>query len=384
MDSLENSDLFVTCSSTLEPLLAQELLEMGFEGVTLGYRGVYVKDSSLDAIYRINYCSRIASRVLLPLCRFRCRNRNDLYEGADSIDWLKYIPKDKTFAIDANVSHPELRNSLFAAQIVKDAVCDQFRAKTGDRPIVNPGSPDVQLNLFIHHGFAIISLDTSGEPLHKRGYRQETVEAPVRESLAAAILRLAQYQGTEVVYDPCCGSGTLLIEAAFIATRTPAGFLRKHWGFMLMPEFSHSAWLKIKLDADAKRIPIQKDRFFGSDNNKNAVHTSKINLRAAGFHQFVEIVHRDFREYEPRISPTFLVSNPPHGRRLDDTEFLKPVYRALGDFMKRNMAKPSKGFIFTGNLDLAKEVGLAPLQRHVLSNSGIESRLLEYEIYVGG
>ncbi len=381
MNNSEKSDLFVTCASGLEPLLAQELIEMGFDAITPKYRGVYVADSSIEAIYRINYCSRIASRVLLPLSRFRCRDKRALYEGANAVDWLKYIPEDKTFAVDANVTHPGIRNSLFAAQVVKDAVCDQFRAKTGDRPIVNPRSPDVQLNLFIYEDFGIISIDTSGEPLHKRGYRQENVEAPIRESLAAAILRLAQYRGDEILYDPCCGSGTFLIEAAMLSAYTPAGFFRTRWGFMLMPEFSHPAWLKIKLEADAKRIPIVKDRFFGSDIGKNAVHASKVNLRSAGFHQAVEIIQCDFREYTPRIPPTFLIANPPHGRRLDDVEFLRPLYRALGDFMKRQMPKSSRGFVFTGNLELAKEVGLAPTQRHVLDNSGIDSRLLEYQIY---
>lgn len=377
----DKNDLFVSCSQGLEPLLAEEMSELGFAQVTPGYRGVYVGDYSMEAIYRINYCSRLASRVLLPISRFRCRDKHSLYKGIAGIDWLRYIPKGKTFAIDANVDHRELRNSLFAAQVAKDAICDQFREKTGDRPVVDVQDPDIQLNLFIYRDLAVINIDTSGIPLHKRGYRQETVEAPIRESLAAAMLRLARYKGDEVLYDPCCGSGTFLIEAALIASQTRPGFLRTHWGFMFHPEFSNEAWLKVKVAEDLKRIPLEKDRFFGSDINKNAVHVCKVNLRAVGFHKEIDVVHRDFRECIPPVLPNFLISNPPHGRRLDDVELLRPLYRALGDFMKRNMAKPSRGFIFTGDLELAKEVGLAPKQRHVIDNSGVDSRLLEFDLY---
>ncbi len=381
MEIQNKNDLFVTCSQGLEPLLVQELNELGFNNVTPSYRGVYVSDSSMQAIYRINYCSRIATRVLLPLYRFRCRDKHALYKGISDVDWLRYIPKNKTFAIDANVDHRELRNSLFAAQVAKDAICDQFRDKTDSRPVVNVQEPDVQLNLFVHKDLAIINVDTSGTPLFKRGYRQESVDAPMRESLAAALLRLAKYNSEDIFYDPCCGSGTLLIEAALIATNTQPGFLRHSWGFMNHPEFTQEGWLKVKTDADQKRIPLQKGRLFGTDINKNAVHVSKVNLRAVGFHNEISIEQRDFRDYIPPITPNFLMANPPHGRRLEEVEQLRPLYRALGDFMKRNMSKPARGFVFTGDLELAKEVGLAPKQRHVVDNSGIDSRLLEFDIY---
>lgn len=375
------ADLFVSCAQDLESLLEQELREMGFDQTTCGYRGVYVNTTSLEHVYRINYCSRLAGRVMLPLARFRCRDRKALTQGLATIDWLRYIPRNKTFAIDANVSHRELRNSLFAAQLMKDAICDQFREKTGDRPNVDVKDPDVQLNLFIHNELAVVSFDTSRTPLYKRGYRIESVEAPMQESLAAALLRLGKYQGSEILCDPFCGSGTLLIEAALIATRTAPGYLRQQWGFMLLPDFSQEAWLKVKNEADAQRIPLPKNLLFGSDINKNAVRICKANIRAAGFHQSIEVIQSDFRDYEPSIPPTFLISNPPYGQRLDDVEELKSLYRSLGDFMKRKMAKPSRGFIFTGNLDLAKEIGLAAKKRHVLNNSGIDSRLLEYDLY---
>lgn len=374
-------EIFVTCSQELEPLLLEELAGLGFEKLRKGFRGVYMEEATLADIYRINYCSRLASRVLLPLKRFRCYNAKSLYKDIYSIDWGPYIPEGKTFAIDANVTHNQLRNSLFASQVVKDAICDQFREKTGKRPNVNPANPDIQLNLFIREPLATISFDTSGTPLHKRGYRMDAVEAPMQETLAAALLTIAKYQETEILCDPCCGSGTLLIEAALMASHTPPGYLRQTWGFMRLPEFSQKEWLKVRMEADKNRKALPPGHLFGCDVNKNAVRISKTNLRAAGFHQTVEIVQSDFREYEPPVQPTLVCTNPPHGKRLDEAENLKPLYRALGDFLKRKTAKPSRGFIFTGNLDLAKEVGLSPKRRYVIYNSGIESRLLEFDLY---
>lgn len=374
-------ELFVTCAEGLEPLLIEELAGLGFSQTNAGFRGVYVDDVAEEAIYRINYCSRLATRVLLPLSRFRCFDARSLYKSMLTIDWSKYIPNGKSFAIDANVTHKNLRNSLFAAQVVKDAICDQFREKTGGRPNVSPKNPDVQLNLFIRNESGIMSFDTSGAPLHKRGYRQESGEAPIMESLAAALLIFGQYQGTEIVCDPCCGSGTLLIEAALIATKTPPGYLRPHWGFMYLPSFDQITWLKVKNEADKDRKTLPSNMFFGCDINKDAVRICKINLRAAGFLQQVQIQQNDFREYTPPIPPNFIISNPPHGLRLDNPEHLIPVYRALGDFFKRKSAKPGKGFIFTGNLELAKEIGLSAKRRYVINNSGVESRLLEFDLY---
>lgn len=374
--------IFVSCSQGLEPILVQEMQKMGFENVLEGFRGVHVEVREIADIYRINYCSRIGGRVMLPLTDFVCYDQKALYKGASKIDWASYIAPGKTIAIDSNVNHKHLRNSLFAAQVVKDAICDQIREKRGTRPNVDVKNPDVQLNLFIHQDRAIISLDTSGTPLHKRGYRQETVEAPIQETLAAAILMLADYKGDEILYDPCCGSGTFLIEAALMASRTAPGYLRKYWGFMNLPDFSQEEWLKVKNEEDAKRIPLPHGKIYGSDMGRNVVRIAKVNLRASGFLPVIEVKQGDFRDIEPAPPPTLIVANPPYGKRLaDEEEYLVSLYRALGDFMKRKSAKPAKGFIFTGNLELSKEIGLAPKRRYVMSNSGIESRLLAFDLY---
>ncbi len=379
--SSEKFHLFVTCAQELEPLLLEELKDLGCTSMHLGYRGVFVEDWDWSTIYRINYGSRLASRVLLPLSRFRCYDKNSLYKNASEIDWTKYLKGNATFAIDANVHHRELRNSLFAAQVLKDAICDQLRQRTGRRPNVDVQNPDVQLNLFIQQQTAVISFDTSGEPLHKRGYRQETIEAPVKETLAAALLKLAHYTPDKILLDPCCGSGTILIEAALIATNTPPGFLKKQWGFMRHPEFDNMEWLKVRNKMDEKRIPLLPNHISGIDISKNAVRATKINLKAAGFSQGIEVLQADFREYTPPIPPNFVITNPPHGKRLEEEEQLRPLYRAIGEFLKLRCTRPAEGFVFTSNLELAKEVGLAAKRRHVLNNGGIESRLLEFDIY---
>lgn len=379
--SADKLSLFVTCAAEVEALLVEELAELGIHSTQIGYRGVYVDHWDWPTIYKINYASRLASRVLLPLTQFKCFDRKSLYRGASEINWPSFIRRGQTFAIDANVHHRELRNSLFAAQVVKDVICDQMREKTGDRPSVNVQDPDVQINLFIHTNRATISFDTSGMPLHKRGYRQETVEAPMQENLAAAILRLAKYKADVVALDPCCGSGTLLIEAALIATKTPPGYLRKIWGFMSHPAHNQLEWLKVRNELDQHRQPLAPGHLFGLDVSQKAVRATKVNLRAAGFHKVVEVLEGDFRDFTPSVTPDFMITNPPHGKRLDEVDPLRPLYRSLGDFMKQKMTKPAKGYVFTGNLDLAKEVGLSPKRRYVLSSGGVDSRLLEFEIY---
>lgn len=371
----------MSCASEIEPLLIKELEELGFSSLITGYRGVYIAEWDWKTIYRVNYASRLASRVLLPLSRFKCFDRHSLYRHASEIDWPNYLRQGWTFAIDANVNHKALRNSLFAAQVVKDAICDQMRQRTGKRPSVDVQNPDVQINLFVQQQNGVISFDTSGAPLHKRGYRQESVEAPIQESLAAAILRLAHYNKDLIFLDPCCGSGTFLIEAALMATNTPPGYLRKQWGFMRHPHFDSAEWLKVRNQVDEQRTSLAPGHIFGIDRSQQAIRACKINLKAAGFSQQVEVQQADFREYTPTMSPTLILSNPPHGRRLEEEDLLKPLYRSLGDFLKKNTAKPGKGFVFTSSLELAKEVGLAAAKRHVLNNGGLDARLLEYDIF---
>lgn len=374
-------ELFVSCGSGLEFLLEQELRELGFDRVRGGFRGVYIEEASPEAVYVCNYTSRLATRVLRPLLNFKCRHKEDLYQAVKNIDWLPYFKNGETLAVDTAGEHPLLTHTLFASQVVKDAICDALVEKTGERPSVNLKAPDIRLHLYLRHSTGVLSLDTSGEPLHKRGYREEAGEAPLRETLAAALLRLANYNPSEILIDPCVGSGTFLIEAAMAASKTPPGFFRKRWGFLNDPKFSQSLWEKVKNEADSRRIPLAPNMFWGIEINKFLYQSLLGLIKKLGWSHAIKLINHDFRDAEFSVRPTFLITNPPYGRRLSEESALVPVYRALGEFMKRKMAEKSKGFILTGNLPLSKEVGLAAKKRTVIDNGGIEARFLEFDIW---
>lgn len=371
--------LFVTCGQGLEALLAEELSELGFK-IEPGYCGVSVNDSSLKSVYTINYRSRLAGRVLLPLLEFHCANKKALYEKSLAFDWSTFFTKNQSFAIDAHVRHYAFNNSLFAAQLLKDAICDQLREARGIRPSIDIKNPDIQLNLYIDEEKAIISFDTSNQPLYKRNYRAYTGSAPLQETLAAALLKIAGYGG-EPLIDPCCGSGTLLIEAACMLTNTPPGFWREMWGFYEHPDFDEAEWMSVKNAADSLRKPLQPGLLCGLEREPEIAQFCRMNLQKAGFQNGVEIICTNFVNHTPNIPYSFLITNPPHGKRLGFEEGLVTMYRALGDFMKQKMAKPGKGFIFTSSKALSKEVGLSAKRRHVISSAGLEARLLEFDLY---
>lgn len=354
--------MFVVCGTGLELVLAQELEELGIPS-RKGFRGVYVAQT-IENVYKINYLSRIAIRVLWPLADFTCRDRNDLYNQAKKIDWSLFLNVNKTFAIDANVTHPNLRNSLFASFVVKDAICDHFRAKVGSRPSINVAQPDVQLNLFIHDSRATLSIDTSGIPLYKRGYRQESVPAPIQESIAAAILKMSGYTPNDVLIDPFCGSGTFLIEAAMISTKTPAGYFRNSWGFTHLPEFSHTEWQKFKNDADKTIQPLSPGKIFGSDIDSKAVGISRAHLKTTGY--AIHVVKQEVKHAAPAIAPTLVVANPPYGKRLVASE---QPYRDLGAFLKTTKARAA---ILSPDPSLIRLTDRSTVSKTALSNGGLD------------
>lgn len=373
--------LFVTCSPGLEAMLADELNNLGFSDIKNGYCGLYVNPSSMNSIYHINYCSRIAARVLMPLLSFKCFNKDDLYKHIKNFNWQNFFNNQQTLAIDANVNHHSLKNSLFAAQIVKDAICDNLKINLGFRPFVDLKNPDIQLNLFIHENQATISFDTSGAPLYKRGYKTYTGSAPLQESLAAALLKIANYQGNEVLIDPCCGSGTIIIEAAMMASNTPAGYFRKNWGFFNHPDFNEDDWLAVKNKADNNKKILPNGLLWGIEREPEIAEFCRINISNAGFSDVINISNENFITHKPNALYNFLITNPPHGKRLADEASLIPIYRSLGDFMKQKMALTAKGFVFTTNKVLAKEIGLSAKRRHIIKNANLEARLLEFDIY---
>lgn len=371
--------LFISCGSGLEPLLKEELSEIGFEAVEEGFRGLYVPYASMSDVFKVNYLSRIASRVLLPLGEWRIEGAESLYEQAREFEWESILKLSDTFAIDFSVESREFNNSLFAAQKLKDAICDRMRDKFKKRPDVDVKNPSVQLHLLIRGSKMVVSLDTSLTPLHKRGYRQEGGDAPLHENLAAALLRIAKYSKEETLLDLCAGSGTFLIEAALIASNTPPGYLRQRWGFESLPDFRLNEWTLFKDKIRQKIVPLEPNRIHGIDINRVRVMEAKGNIRMAGFAKSIQMDAHDLKTYKPSVKPSMIIANPPYGKRLEDEKTLIPLYRSIGDFFKSQA--PAKGFVLTGSMPLSKEVGLKADKRNVITHGGLDARFLEFDIY---
>lgn len=300
--------LFLPCLRGLEPLLLQEITALGISAKQ-SYCGVYVEQMDLKTILTLNYCCRFASRVLLPLGRFKVYDQDSLHKRTKALLWENYFKREQmTLAVDANVQHPKFRNSLFAAQVVKDAVCDRLRDLHGWRPSVDTKEPDIQLNLFIDQGWATVSVDTSGQPLFKRGWREASVQAPLQETLGAALLRFAGYTGEETLCDPCCGSGTILVEAAMMATKTPPGYYRRKWGFTALPEFDPLLWDEVRHFYDQRITTFKANRIWGSDIDPKARQAAQANVKAAGF--AIPIMRKVTQEAD------LIVTNPPFGVRV--------------------------------------------------------------------
>ncbi len=377
---MKNNALFISCLPGLEEVLGHEVESLGYT-FSKGRAGVFVPYEGMKQIYKLNLHLRTASRVLLPLASFRCYDKNDLYKGALDINWKPWFKNLPTLAIDAFVMHKSLTNSLFAAQLVKDAICDQLKGSLGARPSVDTSNPEIGLHLYIIDNTATISFDTSNPPLHQRGYRVEGGAAPIRENLAASLLMLAGYCAEDTLVDPCAGSGTFLIEAAMIASKTPPGIHRPSFGFFRHPEFSKEEWEAEKAEASKNRLALEPGRFFGIEESPKAFAILKQAVHRAKLDRWISVCQGDFRHTPLPFEPTFVITNPPYGIRLSEIESLAPLYGDLGDFVKQKTKKPAKCAIFTGSLELAKCVGLRTSKRYILSNGGIECRLLTYDLY---
>lgn len=366
-------ELFVTVPPSLQALLTEELHALGIPKIRQGFSGVFVP-KEMEWVYRINYCSRLATRVLWPFAQFQCRDRDDLYHNVFRLYWPEIFSLDQSFAIDANVSSTSLRHSLFASQVMKDALCDRFRKEKGARPSVKTDDPDIQLNLFIHDEMATLSFDTSGAPLYKRGWRKDTVAAPLQESLAAAALLLAGFPQDVPLLDPFCGSGTILIEAAHIKTHTPPGFFRTRFGFFHHPDFSKSAWEKVKKIADAKRTTLEKGMIFGIDKDPKAISFCQKNLKNAGLEDLIEVHAKDIRSYFPKTPPELIVTNPPYGKRMKSSAEL---YQAFGNFVREKCDGKIAAHVLCPEKSLIQETHLRIVQETSLVSGGLDLTLFQ-------
>ncbi|MBO6574045.1 MAG: hypothetical protein JJ896_01400 [Rhodothermales bacterium] len=374
----ETGRFFGLAAGKLEIPAAEELKELGARSTSPAYRGVYF-EGSLETLYRANYESRLLTRVLAPLAEFNCHSDRYLYTQAQKIDWSQFFGLDETFAVFATVSNSKIRHSQFAARRLKDAIVDQFREATGKRPSVRTPDPDVWLNLHIHANVATISLDTSGGSLHRRGYRKETLEAPMQETVAAAALRLAGWTGDTPLLDPMCGSGTILAEAVMVAGRVPAGYLKKRFGFESLPDFDPAAWSRVRKAANAAIQPVEPGLIRGSDVDADAVKAARLNLSGLPAGKAVHVERRDFRSIE-EVSEGVIVCNPPYGLRLGDERSAGNLMKELGDWLKQSCTGRS-AFIYAGKPKQLKSVGLRTTWKKALVNGALEGRLARYDMY---
>jgi putative N6-adenine-specific DNA methylase len=380
MYEYNSTGYFAQVPGMMEELCEQELKELGASDTKVSYRGVYFT-AEKETLYKINYTSRLLSRVLAPLKSFHCNNTHVLYKTGLKINWEDFLSVEKTFSISASVAKSNITNSLFASQRLKDSIADYFRNKYEKRPSVDTVSPDVRFNLHIEKDKAVISLDTSGESLHKRGYRLLSGEAPMQETLAAAIIRLSEWNGESPLWDPMCGSGTIICEALMHYCRIPAQYLRKKFGFFNLPDFDLELWEKIKKDCDSKIRPLEKGIISGSDKSQKILETAQNNLSRLPYSASVELKCHPFQHVKKFENGT-LITNPPYGIRLGETEDVKALYKELGDFLKTN-CKGTSAFIYTGDPALRKSIGLRTSRRVPLVNGKLEGVLLQIDSYEG-
>lgn len=375
----ERFDYFATAPRGLEAVVAQELDQMGIAGAQAVSGGVTF-GGGLEVGYRTTLWLRSATRVLLRLGVFEVSSADTLYEQIAAIDWSNYMTVHHTLAVTANVRDSELTHSKYVALKTKDAIVDRFRDHVGRRPSVDTVTPDVRINVYIQANQAMVYLDMVGESLHKRGYRGKGGRAPLKESLAAGLLLLAGYTGDEPLVDAMCGSGTLAIEAALMAKRVAPGLLRTSSCFENWPNYQGTLWRQLKREAERQIVERAPWPIFASDIDAAALRIARDNARRARVANAIRFQQADIGELQGRIERGVIICNPPYGERLGEVEKLKGLYREIGNTFKQQFAG-CRGFIFTGNPELSKHVGLKAKRRHVLYNGPIESRLLEYELY---
>lgn len=375
-------DVSLTCFAAVprgaEEVAALELEALGIKGASAGRGGVAFV-TNREGLYRANLWLRTASRVLVQQAVFPCANPAELYAGVHAIDWVKLITPGMTLAVDCSLRDSALTHSGFVALKTKDAVVDRIREACGSRPNVNTVAPDVRINVHLHKNVCTVSLDSSGESLDRRGYRLERNEAPLRETLAAAIVALTGWDGSIPLVDPMCGSGTIPVEAALLASKTPTGLLRS-FGFQTWLDFDAGLWRRVLQEAESGIQKLPVGLVTGYDQDSKALVLASRNAAKAGFEGQLHFFHAAFEEFQPEGDRGVVIINPPYGMRMGEEDDLRELYCRIGDIMKKR-CRGWTGYVLTGNLELAKYIGLKASRRHVLFNGPIECRLLKYELY---
>lgn len=363
----------------LEEVLAKELVKLGAENIEVLRRGVsFVGDQEM--MYKANLCLRTAVRIIKPICKFTAENADEVYEKVKNFGWEDYLDNSKTFAIDAVVYSDRFRHSQYLSYKVKDAIADRFRERTGQRPSVRLNNPDLRINVHVSNVEVTISIDSSGEPLFKRGYRTGQTDAPINEVLAAGILLLAGWDGQQDLVDPMCGSGTFLVEAALIAKNIMPGIYRDSFAFEKWADFDADLLQRLYEDDSQEREFTHK--IYGSDILKQAIAITDDNVKSAGVTDCVVTKVSPFEELEMPSNDALIVSNPPYGIRLKEGE-TSTLYERFGSKLKKECQGMSAWIITPPNPDTTQSLGLAPSKRIALDNGGIACELRRYDMFAG-
>ena len=377
MSSSLSSAFFATAPRGLEGLLLHEVNSLGARDAARVPGGVAFR-GNWETCYRVNLWSRIASRVLWRIHEFPYASEQELYDAVKALDWPRYFALERTLRVNVAAAGSPLRSLDFATLRIKDAVCDRFREALGRRPDVERTTPDVRVHAYLEKDRGALYLDTSGEPLFKRGWRAQQGEAPLRENLAAGIVMLTGWRPGEALLDPMCGGATLLVEAAAMA-RARAPGARRGFGFEKLSSFDARLWDRIRQEKSAEP---SNPELFGSDTDAEALKAARRNLAAAGVERWVEVEQADVLERAAPASGGVMVMNPPYGERMGSEEELERFYPRLGDALKQRFAG-WRCYIFTADLRLPKLIRLAPSARTPLWNGALECRLYEFRMVEG-
>ena len=377
--SEQSFSISVKCLAFCEELLLKELSDLGVTQLKLGKRVVY-GTCSQSVLYKVCYLSRLALRVYVPIAEFYLRKVDDLYKKALQVEWDNLMLLDQTFAIDANVRNDFFQHPHFASLKVKDAIADYFRNEYDKRPNVDAENPDILFHVHIDEEKATISLDAGGRSLNQRGYRMGAGDAPLNEVLAAALIQTSGWKGDSVFIDPMCGSGTLVIEAAMVASHTPAQWARPQFQFMKWPGFNEEMWNEVKKEAD-DQIIAPPFAIYANDINKNALGWAKKNAGKENLSAHIFFGDNDFFQLQLENDRGVLMMNPPYGERLDLDDAIG-FYKNIGNAFKSNW-KGWNTWVFSGHLEAMKRLGLKPSKKSKWINAKIECVWYGYQIFEG-
>ncbi|MDR0892875.1 MAG: THUMP domain-containing protein [Mediterranea sp.] len=374
----ESFEMIAKTFQGLEEILAEELTALGADDIQIGRRMVsFTGDKRM--MYKANFCLRTAIRILRPIKHFKAKDADEVYARIQEIPWEEYLDLNKTFAVDAVVFSEEFRHSKFVSYKVKDAIVDYFRTKTGKRPSVRINKPDVLLNIHIAQTNCTLSLDSSGESLHRRGYRQEAIEAPLNEVLAAGMILMTGWRGECDLIDPMCGSGTIPIEAALIARNIAPGVFRKGFAFEKWADFDAEMFDEIYNDDSEEREFAH--HIYGYDNNPKANEIATHNVKAAGVSKDVTLKLQPFQQFEQPAEKSLIITNPPYGERIS-TNNLLGLYQMIGERLKHAFVG-NEAWILSYREECFDQIGLKASQRVPLFNGALECEFRKYEIFDG-